>query len=113
AEPERGDRLEVGGGGELARRVRGHGQRQLFRRDPAAVVGDADQLRAAFFDGDVDVRRAGVEAVLDQLLDDAGGSLDDLARGDLVDEQRRQLADRHGAYVNTPRPRASPGRPRS
>ena len=39
--------------------------------------------------------RAGVERVLDELLDDGRGPLDDLAGRDLVDELRRQDVDRH------------------
>ena len=38
-------------------------------------------------------RRARVEGVLDQLLDDRGGTLDDLAGGDLVREMRGQAVD--------------------
>ena len=38
---------------------------------------------------------AGVDRVLDQLLDDARRALDHLARGDAVDEVRRQLAYGH------------------
>ena len=40
---------------------------------PAPVVGDAHQARAALLEVDPDVRRAGVEGVLDQLLDDEAG----------------------------------------
>ena len=57
---------------------------------PLAVVFDADELLAAELDGDGDAARAGVERVLDQLLDDRGRTLDDLAGGDLVGEVRRQ-----------------------
>ena len=78
----------------LAGGVAGHGQRQLVGRDAAAVVDDADQLAAALLHRHVDPRRAGVERVLDQLLDDARRPLDHLARGDLVDDARRELADR-------------------
>jgi hypothetical protein len=35
----------------------------------------------------VDLRRAGVEAVLEQLLEDGGGAFDDLAGGDLADQE--------------------------
>ena len=42
-------------------------------------------------------RRAGVERVLDQLLDDARRPLDHLAGGDAVDGGFGQLADGHAA----------------
>ena len=61
----------------------------------AAVVADPDQAQAAASDGNVDARRAGVDGVLDQLLDDACRTLDDLTRGDAVDEVRRQLTYGH------------------
>ena len=39
--------------------------------------------------------RAGVESVLDELLDDGRRALHDLARGDLVDEGIGENLDRH------------------
>ena len=51
----------------------------------AAAVGD-----------DLDAARAGVERVLDQLLDDARRPLDHLAGGDAVDDGFGELADGHG-----------------
>ena len=62
---------------------------------PEPSSADADQPQAAAGDRDIDAARAGVDRVLDQLLDDAGRSLDDLTRGDAVDEVRRQLTDGH------------------
>ena len=56
------------------------------RRDARAVVGDADAPDAAAFDIHVDLRRARIERVLEQLLQRRRRALDDLARGDLVDE---------------------------
>ena len=54
---------------------------------PAAVVGDAQPLDAAAREIDVDLRRARVEAVLQQLLQRRRRTLDDFAGGDLVDQQ--------------------------
>ena len=51
------------------------------------------------FDLDFDAVRAGVEAVLDQLLDDGSRPLDDFAGGDLIDEVVVEDADRHGRAV--------------
>ena len=83
--------------GDLARRVALEREAQLAGLDAAAVVGDADQRQAALADLDGDLRRAGVERVLDQLLDDGGGPLDDLAGRDLRRLVRCQDADRHGS----------------
>ena len=65
----------------------------------AAVVAHAREPHAAGLDFDLDALRAGVEAVLDQLLDDGRRPLDDLAGGDLIDEVVVENADRHGRAV--------------
>ena len=73
--------------------MRGDRERKIVLVDAAAVVAHADQARAAGFDVDLDASRAGIEAVLDQLLDDRGRPLDDFAGGDLVDELSGKLMD--------------------
>ena len=50
----------------------------------------------ARLDRDLDPPRAGVERVLDEFLDRRSRPLDHLARGDAVDEQRIESANRHG-----------------
>jgi len=40
-----------------------------------------------------DAARAGIDRVLDQLLDDRGGTLDDFAGGDLIREIRGKTGD--------------------
>ena len=70
-------------------------QDQFFRGHAGAIVGDRDQCLAAFFQGDVDARGAGVDRVLDQLLDRRSRPLDDFAGSNAVDEDRRQQTDRH------------------
>ena len=69
-------------------------ERELVRGHAAAVVGDRDQRLAAAGELDRDPPRAGVERVLDQLLDRRGRPLDHLARGDAVDQMLGQAADR-------------------
>jgi hypothetical protein len=69
AKAQRGDRLEVGRRADLRRRVARDRERQVLAVDAAAVVDDADALDAAAREVDVDARRSGVEAVLDQLLE--------------------------------------------
>ena len=71
------------------------GEREVVSVHAGAVVGDADQPQAAARRRDVDAARAGIDRVLDQLLDDARRPLDDLTRGDAVDEIRRQLTYGH------------------
>ena len=51
---------------------------------PAAVVGDSDESDPAALHPHLDVRGAGVEAVLDELLHDRSGPLDHFASGDLA-----------------------------
>ena len=93
AKAQNGDLLqllvdELGGGVALER------QRQLLRRHAAAVVGDLDQRLAAGLQRHLDPAGAGVDRVLDQLLDHRGRSLDHLAGGDAVGHGLGQAADR-------------------
>ena len=74
-------------------------ERQLGGGNSAAVVAHAREPHAARFDFHLDALRAGVEAVLHQLLDDGSRPLDDLAGGDLIDEVIVEDADRHGRAV--------------
>ena len=50
--------------------------------------------------GDVDAPRAGVDRVLDQLLDRRSRPLDHFAGGDAVDQQRIEAANRHGKQIS-------------
>ena len=83
-------RLEIIERGDLAGGVAGERQGQLVGGDAAAVVAHADQADAAALDVDLDAAGAGVQAVLDELLDDGGRALDHFAGGDLVDELVRE-----------------------
>ena len=71
-------------------------QRKLGRLDAVSVIADADQPDAAVLDVNVQAARAGIERVLDEFLDDGRRALDDLARGDLVDERALENSDGHG-----------------
>ena len=70
-----------------------HGQRQLLRRDAAAVIDDPHQRHASLFELDVDPRGAGVERVLEEFLGDARRPLHHLAGGDPVDHRLWQFLD--------------------
>ena len=96
AKAQRGDGAEIVGGGDLAGGMARQRQRELVGGNAAAVVAHARESHAARFDFHLDASRAGVEAVLDQLLDDGGRALDDLAGRDLIDEVIVEDADRHG-----------------
>src|SRR5687768_125180 len=71
-------------------------KREVVLRHASAVVGDTDPSLTAAVGEDVDAGRAGVNRVLNQLLDDAGRALDHFACGDAVDDSLRKLADGHG-----------------
>ncbi len=58
--------------------------RQFRFADAAAVVTDANQLRAALFNIDIDTRGASIEAIFHQFLNDRRRSLDHFTGGDLV-----------------------------
>jgi hypothetical protein len=94
AKAQRRDRLEVAGGGDLGCRVARQRQRQILTPDAISVVGDANQLDPAAGEIDVDLPRAGVEAVLEDLLQRRGRPVDDFAGGDLVDQLIGQRTDR-------------------
>jgi hypothetical protein len=84
---------ELGGGVALEREER------VLLGHAAAVVAHPDQREPALLDVDLDLPRARVERVLDELLHDGRGPLDDLAGGDLVDEPGREHLDpRHGLF---------------
>src|SRR5262249_42130634 len=86
AEAEAPDADEVGGVADLGGGVPLEREARVVGLHAAAVIGDTDAREAAVIDRDLDARGAGVERVLDELLHDAGGALDDLPRRDLVDD---------------------------
>ena len=65
-------------------------QSGVIRIHSLAVIVHADQLFAAQLDDDIQTTGAGVDGVLDQLLDDRGRALDHFAGGDLVGEVSRK-----------------------
>ncbi len=69
------------------------GQPRIVRLHAFAVVLDADLLLAAELDVDRQAPGAGVDGVLDQLLDDRRRPLDDFAGGDLIGEVLRETGD--------------------
>ena len=83
-------------------------QGQLVGRHADPVVGHRDQRPPARGHLDPDARRAGIDRVLDQLLDRRRRPLDHLAGSDPIDHARWQRTDgRHGCSAG--RLRVGPG----
>ena len=94
AESQRGDPVEVGQVGDLARGVPHERHRQVLGRDAFAIVADSDRDLACPTHIDGYPPGVRVQRVLDQLLDDRRGPLDHLAGSDGVGDLRRQQMDR-------------------
>jgi hypothetical protein len=69
------------------------GEQRVVAVHPGTVVRDPHEREAPFLHVDRDGAGARVERVLDELLHDRRGTLDDLARGDLVHEPGREDMD--------------------
>ena len=90
--------LEIVEGAELRGRVAVEREHHVVAVHPGAVVVDRDPSLAAGVERDRDARGAGVERVLDQLLDHRRRTLDDLAGGDLAHQPVVEESDlRHVA----------------
>jgi len=68
-------------------------EKRVVPSHPRAVVAHPDALPAAIFREDVDGARTGVEGILDELLHDRRGALDDFAGRDLIGDRRRKHGD--------------------
>lgn len=88
-EAERVDRLDVRDVADLRRRLTFEREEDVVFRHAAAIVLHGDEFAPALRDHDGDARRACVEGVLDEFLDDARGAFDDFARRDLVRDVKR------------------------
>ena len=88
------DRVEVGAGGKLGRRVTLEGQRQLVGLDAAAVIDHPDQVDATVVSFDLDATSAGIEGVLDELYDDGRWTASHLAGGDAAGNFGREDTNR-------------------
>ncbi len=97
AKAQRADVVEI-----VVRQLRGgvalDREREIVARHAGAIVGDANEPAAAAVGHDLDLARAGVQRILDQLLHDARRALDHFARGDAVDDAFGQLADGHPVF---------------
>ncbi len=84
---------QVSIGGDLGRRVPLEREPSVLRRHPAAVVAHEDALGSSALEIHLDARCSGVQSILDQLLDDRGRALHNLAGGDPVDDLAREPVD--------------------
>src|SRR5258708_3947407 len=69
------------------------GERQILARHAGAIVFHLDAPHAALVERHGDRARTGMEAVLEQLLQDGSGALDHFAGRDLAYEKLRQHAN--------------------
>ena len=93
AKTERRDRREIGRRADLARRVPLQAKQRVVAVHPAAVIDHADERNAAAPDDHLDLARAGVDAVLDQLLHHRRRPLDHFARRHLAGEDFRKAGE--------------------
>src|SRR5204862_4220648 len=87
AEPARHDRGEIVIAADLRRRMLLEREQGVVPIHAAPIVAHENESLASFLELDVDATGARVERVLDELLHDGRGTLDDLARGDAVGER--------------------------
>ena len=85
AKAERCDRLQIGNRGDLACRMAQDRRLGIRARHAVTIVGHTDEARASAHNLHLDGRRTCVDRILNELLDYGGGTLDDLARRDLID----------------------------
>jgi len=71
----------------------GKGQHRILAAHGLTVIANDDPLAASGPEQNGDARGAGVDRVLDQLLDDRCRSLDDFTRGDLIRHRDGQNRD--------------------
>src|SRR6185369_4078118 len=86
AEPHGRDGGEVFGALDFAGGMAFEAKQGVVAAHTEAVVHDPDEAAAAGLDVDGDAGRLGVEGVLDQFLDDAGGTFHHFARRDLISD---------------------------
>ena len=83
-------------------------EHQIVAMNAGAVVPHPNELRAAAFHLHLSPAPAGIDAVLEQFLQHRGGTLDHLARRDLVGEGGVQTPDSHGGKLPAGAARCDP-----
>src|SRR6266851_2036101 len=88
-------------------------EQRVIAQHSAAVVRQPDQSPPAGFDIEAELGSAGIQRVLEQLLDDAGRPLDHLSGSDLIrDGVGKNANAAHGPSYCTAMPRSSSSVPR-
>gem|GEM_PF-2899147 len=85
--------VKVGIGADLAGGMGGDSEQHVFRVDTFAVIHDANQVHTAVDNFEIDASGKCIDAVFQEFLDDAGGSFDDFAGGNPVDDLSIKLLD--------------------
>ena len=93
AKTHRGNREKVLGVRQLARGVPQRGARRIDWGHTAAVVGDDNSGQTAALEVDLDSVGARVQSVFNELFDHRGRALDNLARGDAIDNVVAEYTD--------------------
>ena len=93
AKTHRGNRRQILGFLNFARRVAFEAEQRVVTAHAGAVVGHANEAAAAGLDFDGDARGPGVERVFNQLLHDTGRALNHFAGGDLIGDLLGEQAD--------------------
>ena len=101
AKAQRANMLQIVDLRHLARRVARQGQGQLICGNTRAIIRHADQLQAAIHQLHANLRCAGIDAILNQLLHDRGRALNHLAGGNLSGDIGRELANGHDRHSST------------
>lgn len=70
-----------------------HREVKIVRRHATAVIDDPDQPPSPGLDGDLDGTGPGIDGILDQLLHGRGGTLNDFAGRDAIDEHGVEATD--------------------
>ena len=109
AEAQRAHGAQVIGAGDFARGVALEGKIDLGGGNAAAVVAHAHQAQAALARLDANLRRAGVDGIVQQLFDHRRRTFDDFAGGDLSGYLRVQNLDWHDVPVLPVRARRGAG----
>ena len=87
------DCRQIGGCPDFARGVPLEGKQRIVAIHSGAVIDDTNERNTAAPDADLDLARAGVDAVLDQFFHNRRRPLDHFARRDLAGENFRQQAN--------------------
>ena len=88
-------RREIFTRAHLARCVRRNRERQFIARNSTTIVTHANEFRSTAFDFHENAARTSINCVLDEFLHHACRSLHHFACSDLIDEFRREHANRH------------------